>query len=154
MNVALAAKYRMIILQAVFHCGHHIPTFQGNIFQSPISGTGKLVNTSTADQSAIIAFGELAWNMTGRYKDRGRYLEELAFSVRQLPSTSQEVEYQWTVGYRAPKVTTYASDVSYSVVVAALVVPQDWVQVHVFRFGTCVIGLMDFNYYSTNGLVL
>lgn len=106
-----------------------IKSFQGNIFQSPISGTGKLLNTSTSSQSAITGITELAWNMTGHYQDRGRYLEELVFSVQQLPTSSRDVEYQWAVGYRAPTATTYASDVSYSIVMTTLLLPKEWVQV-------------------------
>ena len=127
---------------------------QSNIYDAPLSGYQNITNTSTAKQSAVFGLREFSWNLTGNYEDRGRYLEELLFAVEgvqypeselqypeselqypesklQYPESElrSELQYKWRVGYRAPAATTYASDVEYSLLVSALVLPRGYMQV-------------------------
>lgn len=120
---------------------------QSNIYDAPLSGYQNITNTSTAKQSAVFGLREFSWNLTGNYEDRGRYLEELQFVVEgvqypeselqypesklQFPESElrSELQYKWRVGYRAPAATTYASDVEYSLLVSALVLPRGYMQV-------------------------
>ena len=117
---------------------------QSNIYDGPLSGYQNISNTSTVKHSAVFGLREFAWSLTGSYENRGRYLEELQFAVegvqypeseRQYPESvlqypeSDQLQYKWRVGYRAPAATTYASDVEYSLLVSALVLPRDYLQV-------------------------
>ena len=47
--------------------------------------------------------------------NRGRYLEQLSFSVAQGPVSGDSWGYTWSAGFVSPSVTTYASDVVYTV---------------------------------------
>lgn len=101
---------------------------QGNIFQSPLTGQVTLTNTSSVKQAAILGVRELSWNLleTEGHQDRGRYLEELVFSLEESPELSEpEIRYTWRMGYTAPKLTTYPSNVQYSLIAAALVAPKE-----------------------------
>lgn len=102
---------------------------KGDIYQPPLRGQETLANTSMATQSALLGLSEISWSLlqTDGYLDRGRYLEELVFSITpQLqPLTKSEISYTWTMGYRDPALTTYPSNVQYSMVVGALVTPKE-----------------------------
>lgn len=102
---------------------------KADIYQPPLSGKETLANTSVATQSALLGLSEISWNLlqTDGYLDRGRYLEELVFSITPQfqPQTKSEISYTWTMGYRDPTATTYPSNVQYSMVVAALVTPKE-----------------------------
>ena len=73
----------------------------------------------------------MSWNLleTEGHQDRGRYLEELVFSLESQQLSDPEISYTWRMGYTAPKLTTYASNVKYSLVAAALVVPKQFLSV-------------------------
>lgn len=102
---------------------------KADIYQPPLSGQETLANTSVTTQSALLGLSEISWSLlqTDGYKDKGRYLEELVFSVTPhlQPLTNSEISYTWTMGYRDPVLTTYPSNVQYSMVIAALVTPKE-----------------------------
>ena len=110
---------------SILHC------MQGDIYQSPLRGEEVLVNTSSVKQSALLGLTEFSWSLTQTHGhlNRGRYLEELVFSVTQqkAPKTKEadEIGYSWMMGYRDPSLSTYPSDVQYSLGVAALVTRKE-----------------------------
>ena len=57
-------------------------------------------------------------------------MEELAFSVQGLVSN----EFQWEMGFMAPRVTTYPSDVEYSMAVSTLALPREYIQVNTVHY--------------------
>ena len=111
---------------------------QAIITEAPLTGQGALANTSTAKQSALMGLREISWSLleTNGHQDRGRYLEELVFSLTQKQQQQHmmwrkdtEIGYTWTMGYRDPSLTTYRSNVQYSLAVAALVAPREYLLV-------------------------
>ena len=105
---------------------------QSDIYQPPLTGRETVTNATSAKHSVIYGLREFSWTLleTDNRKDRGRYLEELVFSVEGLtPHSSEQLQYQWIMGFRAPKATTYPSDVEYSMVVAALVLSKQQFEV-------------------------
>ena len=106
---------------------------QGDIYQAPLSGRETLTNTSITKQSALLGITEISWTLTETdgYLNRGRYLEELVFFIKQLKNESgdDKISYMWTVGYRDPALTTYPSNIEYSLGIAALIAPAESLQV-------------------------
>lgn len=101
---------------------------QSTIYHTPLTGQEALTDTSTDKQSVLLGLTELSWNLTdteGRL-NRGRYLEELVFMAQpKTPQNETEISYEWMMGYRDPSLTTYPSDVLYSLAVAAIIAPKD-----------------------------
>jgi len=58
--------------------------------------------------------------------NRGRYLEQLTFSVAQLEA---DWAYSWTAGFQSPSITTYKSDVVYTMQASVLAFATDGVAV-------------------------
>ena len=81
---------------------------------------------------------EFSWTLleTEGHRDRGRYLEELQFFVEAATNSSGGgvaaplepvglLACAWTMGYQAPKTTTYPSDLELSTVVTSLVLGKE-----------------------------
>lgn len=124
-------NYRTLLMLhvAMIAVWQNVCLIQADIYQSPLSGQETLTNTSMATQSALLGLTEISWSLlqTDGYLDRGRYLEELVFSItpQVQPQTESGISYTWTMGYRDPPLTTYPSNVQYSLVVAALVTAKE-----------------------------
>ena len=75
----------------------------------------------------LLGLTEFSWSLTPTdgYLNRGRYLEELVFIAQPITQSETEISYNWMMGYRDPFLTTYPSDVVYSLGVAALIAPKE-----------------------------